>query len=895
MKPLKLILSAFGPYKDKKEVDFTQLGNNGIFLITGDTGAGKTTIFDGISFALFGESSTSSRETSSLRSKFADENSETLVELTFLHQNKEYKIIRNPSYSIPKKRGEGKTTKQPDATLIYDDKIITGIKNVNEKIIEILGITNKQFKQISMLAQGEFIKILHATSDERKNIFRKIFNTEIFDQITTKLNEIYKNNKDEIEYLKTEFITNSNNIILEDNSIYLNKNDLTKERINEIINLLEKELEVNIEQNKNIDNKLNLNNQEYKNLETSIKNIDDNNKRILNLNTLKQEKISLDNQEKDINLTKEIIIKNNKILREVQPVEINIQKLENDFKELIIKINQKKEYINKEEELVKNISEKEQNINLLKPLLDKYNEIINNQKSYADILLNVEEILLYYKDKKVLDETYLKNYEVYLNLDLEYKKEDDKYFRNQAGILAKKLNENEPCPVCGSYNHPQIAKIETFVLTKEQLDIKKKEVEKKYIEINEIKRNISVINSKIDLVNRKINCQNEEDVNNLNNELKQKNEIINKEKISIIKQFNEIYNMITSSKTNIDTFNLFEFKDNFNKENNQTIEDLQSNKRLLDEYQKSLKELEENINKEKKYLSNKIQNLGFKDNEEYLKNILSESKISELETRIKKYEQDLITNKTKIEELEKTLVVKEIIDLTKEKEKLNLKEEELNKLKKEKQSVYSIYDNNLKIKHKLEVTSKKLIEYMNKFSTYEDLYKLSSGIIPGKRRISFEQYVQATYFDMVLQEANLRFQNMTDGRFKLLRKETSDSLNAKFALDLDVYDEYNGSRRDVKSLSGGESFKAALSLALGLSDIIQNYSGGISIDTLFIDEGFGSLDQESREQAINTLNLISNNNKLIGIISHVSELKERIDKKIIISKTKNGSEIKIET
>ena len=131
-------------------------------------------------------------------------------------------------------------------------------------------------------------------------------------------------------------------------------------------------------------------------------------------------------------------------------------------------------------------------------------------------------------------------------------------------------------------------------------------------------------------------------------------------------------------------------------------------------------------------------------------------------------------------------------------------------------------------------------------------------------------------------------------KFKLLRKETGDSLNAKFALDLDVYDEYNGSRRDVKSLSGGESFKASLSLALGLSDVIQNYSGGVVIDTLFIDEGFGSLDQESREQAINTLNLISNNNKLIGIISHVSELKERIDKKIIVSKNKEGSEIKIE-
>ena len=195
---------------------------------------------------------------------------------------------------------------------------------------------------------------------------------------------------------------------------------------------------------------------------------------------------------------------------------------------------------------------------------------------------------------------------------------------------------------------------------------------------------------------------------------------------------------------------------------------------------------------------------------------------------------------------------------------------------------------------KIKKIYKEILSKENK-TIYEDLYKLSSGNITGKRKISFEQYVQATYFDMVLQEANTRFNNMTNGRYRLLRKETADSLSAKFALDLDVYDEYNGSKRDVKSLSGGESFKASLSLALGLSDVIQNYSGGINIDAIFIDEGFGSLDAESRELAINTLNTLSNGNKLIGIISHVSELKDRIDKKIVVSKTKDGSIVNIET
>ena len=183
---------------------------------------------------------------------------------------------------------------------------------------------------------------------------------------------------------------------------------------------------------------------------------------------------------------------------------------------------------------------------------------------------------------------------------------------------------------------------------------------------------------------------------------------------------------------------------------------------------------------------------------------------------------------------------------------------------------------------------------MKKVAKIEELSRIASGTAYGKRRIAFEQYVQATYFDMIINEANKRLINMTDNRYMLVRKKTGDKISEKIALDLDVLDNYNGKIRDVKSLSGGESFKAALSLALGLSDIIQSYSGGVVVDTLFIDEGFGTLDMESREQAINTLIQLAGDNKLIGIISHVTELKERLDKKVIVSKTQNGSNIDIE-
>ena len=894
MKPIKLVMSAFGPYKDKVEVNFSKLGESGIFLVTGDTGAGKTTIFDGISFALFGESSGSHRESTSFRSKFSDVETETYVELVFIHRDKEYKIIRNPAYLVPKKRGDGFTNKASDAYLEVDGSVITGLKTVNEKIIEILGINAKQFKQIAMLAQGEFLKILHADSDERKMIFRKIFNTEIFDLITVKLNEKYKNNKEMIESLKTEFVTNANNIVFKEQSIFVDKSNLTKETVLKTLDDLSKEISFNEEKIREVDEKLLVKSEEYKVLNESIKIVDENNKRIDILKKLREEESLLKSQDEEIKNIRIRVEKNNQILRIVKPIETNILRIEKDINDLNIKIKAKDEVIVRLLNDEKLISEKESNIKLLKPLVDEYNLLKKNIDDNNEIIKSILEVLEYYKEKKELTNNYLIEYDLFKKKDLEYKDNEDKYFRNQAGILATKLEDNKPCLVCGSLNHPYIAVVEDKVLTKEELDNLKKLVQEKLDKVNKIKEEMSSLNSKIELVNKKINCSDEESVKRLENEITIKNNEFNKKIQTSTFMFEEIYRSISNKRCSIDEFNLVEFIDEFNKETISIKQDLQSNRKLLEEFRCNLEKLDKDLVIEENSFNEVILSLGFKNKDDYLDNILSEEEITKLEFRISNYEKDLVMYKTKIEELDKLLIEKEVKDLTNEVENLSKLKEEVELITNEKQNIFSIYDNNLKISKRLIDTSSKLTLYMDKFSLYEELYKLASGTISGKRRVSFEQYVQATYFDMVLYEANLRFNNMTDGRFKLLRKESTDNLGAKFALDLDVYDEYNGSRRDVKSLSGGESFKASLSLALGLSDVIQNYSGGIVIDTLFIDEGFGSLDQESREQAINTLNLISNNNKLIGIISHVSELKDRIDKKIIVFKTKDGSEIKIE-
>ena len=247
-----------------------------------------------------------------------------------------------------------------------------------------------------------------------------------------------------------------------------------------------------------------------------------------------------------------------------------------------------------------------------------------------------------------------------------------------------------------------------------------------------------------------------------------------------------------------------------------------------------------------------------------------------------------------LEEIQKEIKGFEKVDLTAKIQEFNNKKQELEDMRKQQMEYHRIFENNNRILVDLQTNSKKLDSKIKEFTMVEDLSKIANGTVYGKRRIEFEQFVQASYFDMVIIEANKRLLKMTDNRFLLVRKESSERVSDKIGLELEVIDNYNGKRRDVKSLSGGEAFKAALSLALGLSDVIQSYSGGIVVDTMFIDEGFGSLDTESREQAINTLNQLTDNHKLIGIISHVTELKERIDKKVIVTKSTEGSKITIE-
>ena len=888
MKPLKIKISAFGPYKNCIDIDFEKLGESGIFLITGDTGAGKTTIFDSISFALFGEVSGSNRPVPSVRSDFADNDTETFVELEFTHKNKKYKIRRNPAYERTKKRGEGTTKTSADASLEYDDKVISGTKNVDIKIEEILGINSKQFKQISMLAQGEFLKILFAESKDRTEIFRRIFDTDIYNQIARRLADKTRIAKAELEQLKDYFAINSSNIVWKDGIQSVQPKDVNKLFIQEILEKLQQEIKVNSEQFKKCQEQISKQSDENSKMEKEIMAQKDKNDKIDKCQKLQNEQKVLQEKQEEIKQKEALIQKSQEIINKILPKEDKKKELEKEIlqkQKVLQDIYEKIELGNKKEEKFKQILEL---IEIIKVQFQKYGELKDGKAELEDKIKKLQVIIKEQENKRVASENAQKFEVEWEKLSTEVLEKEKEFFKEQAGILAENLKENEPCPVCGSLHHPNLAIKSISVLTKEELDNLKKKEEKSRKILTDATNKVTEINSKIETLIKEFGEEPNVELYN------KKHAEISEELEKAYNQLNDNYKQIMLKDIVIESFEYDIFKEKITNKISKEREEFLKLQTQQEENKKQIDELLQKQEKAQNDYQNTLKELGFENEEQYKKSVLNNSQIEIFSKEIEKYKTDVTINATKLEEIQKEIKGFEKVDLTSKIQEFNNKKQELEDMRKQQMEYHRIFENNNRILVDLQTNSKKLDSKIKEFTMVEDLSKIANGTVYGKRRIEFEQFVQASYFDMVIIEANKRLLKMTDNRFLLVRKESSERVSDKIGLELEVIDNYNGKRRDVKSLSGGEAFKAALSLALGLSDVIQSYSGGIVVDTMFIDEGFGSLDTESREQAINTLNQLTDNHKLIGIISHVTELKERIDKKVIVTKSTEGSKITIE-
>jgi exonuclease SbcC len=1045
MKPLTLTLSAFGSYGSTQTVDFERVGH-GIFLITGDTGAGKTTIFDAVSFALFGETSGQKREPAMMRSQYAPEDEETYVTLSFLEHGEIYEIRRSPSYLRLSKRknksGEYTGVQVPaKASLFLPDgsEYPGNLRDINLKIQEIIGVDQNQFSQIAMIAQGDYLKLLHASSKERKEIFSRIFNTGIFSRIQWKLKE--KNN---LYFGKLEdnrklcFHELSHMEFLEDSIHKLAWQELLEfketrtEDIRNILSLALHEVQEKAENLREQQEKLGLMSLEIQNqlslAEEVNRQFDGLMKAKSGLEQLEEEEVLWKNRREQL--------KKARLAEKLESISRQLKEKTGEYEETLLRTERlKKELDSLGESLIvaekaaeeeKATSEKElprlqSDLSRLleaMPLYTRWQEETIAWKEIKALELNFEarlseidlditnrknRIVLHDARQKELEEkaehltvwlqksmeqeerlkglgllkkslSLLEAQQVhmeqsqertmiarkrYLEADHSYNERYDQFLAHQAGILADNLMEGDPCPVCGSLSHPLKAKLSPDAVTQEMVEQAKadrtqaetllsqatevsiKAAESCKHQKEQIEKDMNTW-FKATITIDQLKGSIDEEINKEESQLtKIKNQVDEAKEAE--KSLKELIEKIRTDRNMLEELEPAREEARINLQDNQLkasafmekIRQLeerlpypdektakeqkialetktQRQKESLDHMIARLRRISEEVREKKGRYASELENLqtrkqaskqalthfheglktmGFESEEAYLQAQQPLQLMEQWEKDIDNYEKEVLRIRTIYNQYKEHTKGRERIDPLPWREKakeLSMKQKELQN---EEGKAAGILSRMTQSYENLNRLWKEKEELEEEYRLYHDLFQTANGKLSVS--LDFQTYVQRQYFNQMIQAANKRLNNMTDGQF-LLKCRELDSLGkqGEVGLDLDVYSMIAGKVRDVKTLSGGESFMAALSMALGMSDIIQRTSGNVSMDALFIDEGFGSLDEDSRMKAVRILKELAGERRLIGIISHVTELKEQIGKKLLVEKSERGSKIR---
>lgn len=1045
MKPIKLVMEAFGSYASKTVIDFREPNQN-LFLITGDTGAGKTTIFDAIVFALYGESSsTLNKKTGTLlQSQFASLDVKPYVELTFSQgygdDEKIYTIHRIPQHYTYYKAGAKKGLRKEKAesgsiALMMPDGSEYPQKEANKKIIDIIQLTKEQFMQVAMIAQGEFMDVLRKTSNEKKEIFRKLFHTEIYNDIVEELNNRRKETEKSISDIKTRCMSEVGHIHVENEDLTFLIEAIQRGEISYLDELVEELKDYCITEQEALDKEK----QSLKNVEklkeekkTSLEKarelisdyavLEEAKKSLVDLNNQKEEvennyklsqkiehaynilqaynsytkdqkqytetKNKLDNElkrepelhkqyetlkdeecsadvkheefvsqytqkydktKKDLEYRKQLSIKEKDIS--------NINKYIEDFTKQLTLLNQNKESLRlrqekdqKELETLKDV-EKEQVIleskhKEFKTKLDSYNQLV---KDYNSISKKEKELTLTQNKYTSLSSSY--NEKNHL-----YEEANQLFLDVQAGLLARTLEEGIPCPVCGSIHHPRLASLQEGVIpTKEELEDMRKEKDQAFVLVETESAKASSLQTSLNELKEKYNddliklstllaC--DDTLQSLKDTLLNEKQLLSKQ-AEELKDKKSRYENLTQELETIETqLNTFEEKvqtftntihdyevkraslDSIIQElKNQLIypslEDAQNaitvlNKKKQEEDQtyktfkqkvKSTKEVYDQCATLITTFKSSLPQLEKSRDESYQSytSLVEEYRCDSWQGLTSKYQKEDIQRfnqaymnysknyagvSSKVETIEKRIKGQSLpqLDLLQAeyKEAVDTYTNQLTQV----QSLERIYLNNRDSLKNLDTIVSHAKEMIHKNHQLTTLYNQLSGNVSGSR-MDLETYVQRTYLERILIEANNRFYDMSAGQYELHLKNIEQAGEGKNkGLDLMVYSFVTDSEREINTLSGGESFMAALSLALGMADEIKESASGIDLDIMFIDEGFGSLDDHSRDEAVKVLMEMSEGTKLIGIISHVSELKQEIEDQLVVSKDDHGSHVK---
>lgn len=903
MRPILLTLQYFGSYAEKQTIDFDKLGTQGLYLITGDTGSGKTTIFDAILYALYGSMSGEyrSKDTHVLRCSMAQPTDKTEVTLGFEYAGKKYEICRWMDYERKKERGEGFTTVSAGATLICPDgTIISKTKEVDTKIQEILGINCDQFSQIAMIAQGDFMKLLMTETKDRLPLFRKIFKTENYKTLQDRVLQAFSEGKKQYEETKVSINTIMGGVQCAEGSEFLpeltraqdNKQFTAIARMIEIIDAILAEDQRAIEEQK-----------AKRAVQEAV--ITRCNEQIAIIQSHENAAVQLPKeQEKLSHLEQADKPAKEKGLEEAQKAGENIAQLNEqaamiegnlgDYQSLA-------DYQGKWEEAQKILQAIEgpqgkevqcrEALKALQEAREKLNAELtalgNPETEQARVQTQLDNLNRYQTDLTALEtnrKTLAQEREKYIRLDKEAATAENEltrktslFYAAQAGILADTLEEGKPCLVCGSVHHPAKAQKAEGAPSKEQLE--------QLDQIAKQKR-------------KEANSQSEKCAGRLSAIQSEEKRLIElgysataAELQQLPLQIGQLNNQLTEITRNVARKNAIP---SLLKQNEERL-----SKGLA--YEKTLAETKAKAIADRENAVLQIQVLKakctFKNAAEAQTEIAKLRKEAEIKQKAIDSARNALNTtiqtiegvKATIKTLEETLKTVVHINRADEETKRQSAQNEINThIAPLVTAIEGRTSQNQSAKERLTAKEKEMKGIEERYQWLKTLNDTMSGQLSGKEKIMLETYILSAYFERIIRKANLRLLKMTNNQYELRRKKEASNKAQQSGLDLDVMDHHSATTRTVKGLSGGESFMASLSLALGLSDEIQSSAGGIHLDTMFVDEGFGSLDEDSRIQARNTLQKLSQEgNRLIGVISHVPELKT-IEKQIQVHKDLKG-------
>ncbi len=1090
MRPLKLTMSAFGPYAGEITLELAELGERGLYLITGDTGAGKTTIFDAITYALYGEASGSQREVSMFRSMYANPNTPTFVQLTFLYAGKTYTVRRNPAYTRPKKGSrEGTTNQTASASLaLPDGRTVTKSDEVNRKIGEIIGLSRNQFTQIAMIAQGDFLKLLTADTKQRKAIFRQIFKTERYETFQLRM-------KDEANRLWGERESARKSIAQYIDGVICPEEDplwpellraksgkmLTQDAAALMETLIGHDRDLEQEQQRELDrldkerediNALLVRENEAARTEQRLQQARAQREEQLGAVEQAKEKLAgeLAKEPRQEEVTREIAALDAEMPRygvlagkqkDLQGLTGSIaaeqekqRELEGDWQAQMEVLNRLREELTslsrageEKERLCRELEETQRRQASLKELeLDeKRRQSCRNQLfeessrcdglrrereetagALAQCQARLKEARRGFEDlegaqaerekllgrQRELQDRQEKRKEFTERLsqcaqardslekaqgeyrqardaaneeEARYQQTDRAFLDAQAGILAGSLTEGEPCPVCGSTHHPApaalpghapseaqrtqarkrwersqkaaeekslaagerraaaeaqekrlladmavlveqpsleqaeeqlarcgevlegdlarlqdaLAKADRNLARREDLRREIASGEKKEMELNgqldKLKQSLSAaevargeLQGKLAQLEEKLAAALQEQLEGC---------ALSEAQASIARRLREAKEQAAAVQGGL-------------REAEERVRRKTALEKELPQKERAARELEQNIAHSKTALAGlesrrdavagetaslqKELRHPDADNAERCRAALVAEKntlAAALRTAQEVYNQAgkaLAGLENQIQGFEKLLEDRDPVDTDQAKDRL----EEISKLRdalaQKQKAVHTRRSTNETALSRVTKRAGECKALEERYQWVRSLSDTVNGSISGRDKIALETWIQMTFFDRILRRANLRLLVMSGGQYELKRRPEAPNKMSESGLDLDVIDHYNGSERSVKSLSGGESFMASLSLALGLSDEIQSTAGGIRLDTMFVDEGFGSLDEDALEQAVKALTGLAQGNRLVGIISHVAGLKEKIDRQVVVTKDRTG-------